>query len=131
MSEISKLQRSRTSKRNVISKSILPEIEELLHNQEKSLEEIQVELITRMEFLAESVPVFKGWDEQIADLIVEDAEYEKDEMDTIMFNLKVSAAINKVEAFLKKHREKEWEPPVGFGALGIRILAHVYRDVWE
>ena len=73
MSEISKLRRSRTSKRNVISKSILPEIEELLHNQEKSLEEIQVELITRMEFFAESVPVFKGWGEQIADLIVEDA----------------------------------------------------------
>ena len=129
MSEISKLRRSRTSKRNVISKSILPEIEELLHNQEKSLEEIQVELITRMEFLTESVPVFKGWDEQIADLIVEDAEYEKDEMDTIMFNLKVSAAINKVEAFLKKHREKEWKPPVGFGALGMNSVTNTSTRV--
>ena len=82
-----------------------------------------------MEFLAESVPVFIGWDEQIADLIVEDAEYEKDEMDTIMFNLKVSAAINKVEAFLKKHREKEWKPPVGFGALGMNSVTNTSTRV--
>ena len=113
--EISKLRRKRTTKRNTILKTTLPEVESLLRDEEKDTEELELDLNVRLEFLLEAAPLIKGWDVKIADLIDEDDTAIKDDEEAMVFNMKVNTAIKRIEKFISKRKPKDEENPLSYG----------------
>ena len=63
--DISKLRRKRTRKRNIVSRTTLIEVDELLKDEQMDMEERVVELSVRLESLVESMAITKKLDDEI------------------------------------------------------------------
>ena len=106
--DIAKLRKKRTTKRNTINRKTLVEVEQLLGDDgEVELEEREANLGARLEFLEESLSVIKELDAQIADLIDDVVEAEGDEDEAVAFKLKVSTVTKKIRTFFDTQRIKE------------------------
>ena len=79
MTDISQLKRKRTTKRNIVTKSTLVEVDKLLRGVENlDIDERIIELSTRFDFLSSSVDAVKKWDDEIANLVDNDDHAEKE-----------------------------------------------------
>ena len=105
--DISVLRRKRTRKWNGTEKATLVEVEDLLGNEDMAVDQKKAKLSASLDFLLEARSGLKIVDEEIADLIENDDEAEKDEEEAIKFNLKISTAAKKFEYFMEKQRREE------------------------
>ena len=76
--EILKLRRKKTIKRNSVIQVTLIEVDELLTSKARSADDQRIELTCRLESLLESNSIVKDLDAKIFDLIEDDEEAEKD-----------------------------------------------------
>ena len=111
-SEISKLRRKRTNKRNS-ENSLLEEADGLLNDTERSTDELKIELSSRRDTLVDLNSIVKLLDDKIADLIEEDADAEKDEKDAVKQNIKVDVCIKKIDSFLRQQEKDEYRTAFG------------------
>ena len=88
-------------------KTTLVEVNQLLRDEEKDEDDREIELSARLESLLESVHVVKKLDDEIADLIEDDDEAEKDEKEALAYHLKISAAIKTIELSFRKKQIKK------------------------
>ena len=104
MTEISKLRRRRTSKKNNILKWTLSEVGDLLKDEQMDKEDKEIELSARLDLLLDSVNVIKKLDDEIAELIDNDEEAEQDEIEASVYHVKVGATIKKIEYFFRNQQ---------------------------
>ena len=102
MTEIAKIRRKRTAKKNAMNKSILVDLERLLNDDEVEENEKKIELSVRLETLRQATETIKQWDEKITDLVEDDEEAEKEEEESLEYQKKVGIAMKKVEDYLSR-----------------------------
>ena len=119
-SEIAKVRRRRTSKRNVTLNTTLVEVNSLLDDGTLDGEEAEIELSSRLDILGQAINQITTWDEEIANLLDDDAEVEKDEKEALEFKLKVNTAIKKIEKYLRKKQENDMKQ-FGTGRMGFMM----------
>ena len=67
----------------------LVEMNELMNDEDKGKEELEIELSSRLEILAEVSKIIKKLDEDIGDLIEDENEAEKDEKEALGLQIKL------------------------------------------
>ena len=101
--ELTKLKRKRTSKRNVITKNLLGNID--IYLESPYSEGIRVDASCLLESLNEVQKIVKELDELIINKIEEEVELEKDEEESLIFDLKIKRGKEQLRTFLQKHNE--------------------------
>ena len=101
--ELTKLKRKRTSKRNIIIKNLLKDIDEIVS--QPFSENVRVEDSCLLESLSEVQLLVKELDELIIDKIEVEEDLEQDEEEALHFNLKVKRCKERLRVFLQKHSE--------------------------
>ena len=98
--EVSKLRRSRTIRRNAVTRNVLPKIDDLMtqHMDDNST----IEVATSLDTLNDEVTKIKVFDEGIQELIAEDDELENEVEEAMKFHMKIKMGIEK----LRKHSRK-------------------------
>ena len=118
--EIAKLKRKRTTKRNTILNKTFVEVDSLINEDPRDVEERNLALSARLEFLVEAVADIKKWDEAIVELIEDDEEAQQDGNKAVDFNLKVSGVIKSIERFMRKQQWPEQSKGMGLGEMDNR-----------
>ena len=85
--EISKLKKSRTTRRNTVTRKLLGTIEDIFEKPPE--EKIQVEVIALLETLEEEANKIKNLDNEIFDMIETEEELEKESDDVVNISLKI------------------------------------------
>ena len=118
------MRRKKTTKRNIILNKTLKEVDVFLKSaKDADDDETEGELAARLDFLHESLKIISNLDEAIDDLITNDEEADKNELETVDFNLKLVATIKKIEKYFERKRlENERRR---FGDIGIN---HIMDD---
>ena len=85
--EISKLKKRRTTRRNTVTRKLLSNINEII--EKPSEEKIRVEVIALLETLEEEDNKIKKLDDEIFDMIENEDELEKESDDVVNISLKI------------------------------------------
>ena len=104
--DITKLKRKRTSKRNDILNITLVEVSAWLDDEENDSDDKELELRARLDALVEGSRVIKKLDEDIFDLIT-DEEAEEDDKNASAFHIKVSTAIKRLNCISERNNEEK------------------------
>ena len=112
--DVAKLRRKRTRKRNAAVATI-SEVDEWLVDTTTESSERKIELSCRLETLVEDSRIVKDLDAQIFDLIDEDVEAEEDGKSAAAHNLKVSICIKKIETFLTTKEQEAYKAEMNNG----------------
>ena len=102
-SELTKTKRKRTTKKNIVLNNIVPSCQAILvgEKNDDTIEEAETLLATLIEKVAE----VKSLDEQVSDLLDDDAEYEQNEKDAYDFDMQTRKFEGKLHAFINKPKD--------------------------
>ena len=101
--EISKLKKRRTTRRNTVTRKLLSNINEII--EKPSEEKIRVEVIALLETLEEEDNKIKKLDDEIFDMIENEEELEKESDDVVNISLKIKMGKEKLRKCLSGFNE--------------------------
>ena len=108
--EVSKLRRSRTYRRNAVTRNVLSKIDDLItqHMDDNST----IEVAALLETLNDEVTKIKVFDKGIQELIAEDDELENEVDEAMKFHMKIKMGIEKLKKQLRKLNETMETKPI-------------------
>ena len=120
--ELTKVKRKRTTKKNIVDNQIIPECEKILAGNKD--EESSADALVLLSTLTETANEVKDLDERVSELTVDDGEYDKNEKEAYDFLLRTRKMESKLQAFLDKDRDVKPRistVPNSFGPVGVKL----------